>query len=98
MKLVRFVAFFLLLVALFGCEVTVETDSFLTNLTSIDSCIQKKDYTTAFSLLKKASKNAYRPIQKISIVKRAFSLEQNHFAEKYLKKSIKQFARLNCFT
>ena len=91
MKLVRFVAFFLLLVALFGCEVTVETDSFLTNLTSIDSCIQKKDYTTAFSLLKKASKNAYRPIQKISIVKRAFSLEQNHFAEKYLKKSIKQF-------
>lgn len=91
MKLVRFVAFFLLLVTFFSCEVTVENDSFLTSLTGIDSCIQKKDFSSAFSLLKKASKTAYRPVHRISVIKRAFLLEKNQFAESYLKKSIKQF-------
>lgn len=77
----------LLLVA---CSKSSQDASFIEKMDIVDGCIASKQYTQAFSLLKKASKNAYSSFYRLSIARRALQLGQIDYAEEWLAESLEK--------
>lgn len=76
-----------------ACTKSSQDASFIEKMDIIDGCIASKQYTQAYSLLKKASKKAYSSFYRLSIARRALQLRQIDFAEEWLADSLEKYPK-----
>jgi tetratricopeptide (TPR) repeat protein len=88
---VFFLLFLSILLLLTGCSNFSQDSSLLAKFDKIDTCIVSKQYGEAFSLLKQAEKKAHGVYNQLGIIKRAFKLAENDWAEALLIKTLNKY-------
>jgi len=86
-----FLLFLSILVLLSGCSNFSKESSLLSKFDQIDTYIATRQYREAFSLLKQAEKKSHGVYNQLGVVKRAFMLAENDWAEDLLIQMLNQY-------